>query len=318
MAELTKSETLIVKAASLYYMTGLTQEQIAKQFGVSRPTVVRMLKKAVDEGYVEIRMTKKLPHTMELETQLQAKYAESQLNHIIVVENDGDIEDAKIAVGIAVAEYLEQNLKKDHILGIGWSSTLSHIPKYVKNLKASPHRVVQLGGYLQGLGTANAQNISIQLGNVLNTPVETIPAPVLLENSMVCQALLKDISVANTMKWVTNCNIGLVGIGVATKQSSLVQAGYLKEIEVEEVNKQGAEGEILSHYFDKNGKELVTPWSERMVSVDLETLKNINNLIGVAAGKDKANAVNSVIKSNIIDTLVIDVALAEALYALTF
>jgi len=316
MAELTKSETLIVKAASLYYITGLTQEQIAKQFGVSRPTVVRMLKKAVDEGYVEIRMTKKLPRTMELETQLQAKYSVNRLNHIIVVESDGNDEDAKTAVGIAAAEYLEQNLKKDHILGIGWSSTLTHIPKYIKKVKTSPQRVVQLGGFLQGLGTANAQNISIQLGNVLNTAVETIPAPVLLENSMVCQALLKDISVANTMKWVAKCNIGLVGIGVATKQSTLVQAGYLKEIEVEKVNKQGAEGEVLSHYFDKEGKEIVTPWFDRMVSVDLETLKNIDNLVGVAAGKDKAKAVNSVIKSDIISTLVIDVALAEALQEL--
>ena len=156
MAELTKSETLIIKAASLYYITGLTQEQIAKQFGVSRPTVVRMLKKAVDEGYVEIRMTKKLPRTMELETQLHAKYATNRLNHIIVVESDGNDEDAKIAVGIASAEYLEQNLKKDQSLGIGWSSTLTHIPKYVKNIKTSPQRVVQLGDALKNGQVRNA------------------------------------------------------------------------------------------------------------------------------------------------------------------
>lgn len=42
------NEDLILKAATLYYSHGLTQEKIAKKMGFSRPSVVRMLKQARD------------------------------------------------------------------------------------------------------------------------------------------------------------------------------------------------------------------------------------------------------------------------------
>lgn len=304
-------EELLLKAASLYYMNGLTQEQIAKQFGLSRPTIVRMLKQAVDEGFVEIRLTRKLPHTVALETALEARYVGNGVQQVVVVDSlNGD---PKASVGKAAAGYLQQNLRTEHILGIGWSSTLTHITAFLRAGKHKPERIVQLGGYVSGMGAANAQQISAQIGNILAVPVETIPAPVVVESSELCQALLRDPSVANTMHWVSKCNIGLVGIGVATKHSTLVQVGYLDASEIESVHDAGAVGEVLSHYFDQVGREIATPWFDRMISVDLATLKTIENLIGLAAGADKAEAVEGAVKCGILNTLIIDTPLAEAL-----
>lgn len=300
----------MLKAASLYYMKGLTQEQIAKKFGMSRPTIVRLLKQAVDEGIVEIRLTKKLPHTVELETLIEAHYEGFGIHQVVVVESHN--EEPKQAVGRAAAQYLEHNLRDHHILGVGWSSTLTQIAQFLHARKHKPQRIVQLGGHVEGIGFANAQHICIQMGAILDVPVETIPAPVLVENSQLCQALLRDRSVLNTMQWGAKCNIGLVGIGVATSQSTLIKAGYLNESEIAVMHDKGAVGEVLSHYFDQSGDEISTPWFDRMISVDLASLKAIDNLIGVAAGVEKFHALDGAIKSGIFNSLIIDATLAQA------
>ena len=110
------NDELILKAATLYYTNGNTQDQIAKKFGFSRPTVVRLLKQARQKGFVEIKITRKLPHATHLETLIENEFASDNLLEVIVVENYDN--DAKAAVAERAAQYLSQNLRQDHILGI--------------------------------------------------------------------------------------------------------------------------------------------------------------------------------------------------------
>jgi len=44
----------LVKTANLYYIEGMTQEQIAKKVGVSRPVISKPLQKAKEYGIVEV------------------------------------------------------------------------------------------------------------------------------------------------------------------------------------------------------------------------------------------------------------------------
>ena len=47
---------LMVQASKMYFVGGLTQEQIAQQLGISRSSVSMMLSEAKDFGIVEIRI----------------------------------------------------------------------------------------------------------------------------------------------------------------------------------------------------------------------------------------------------------------------
>ncbi|PCI31922.1 MAG: hypothetical protein COB54_08585 [Alphaproteobacteria bacterium] len=305
------NDDLVLKAATLYYVNGNTQEQIARKFGFSRPTVVRLLKQAREKGFVEIKITKELPHTTRLETLIEAEFGDHGLLEVIVVENYDN--DPKAAVAERAAVYLMQNLRKDHILGIGWSSTLMQIPDFMRKCKYAPKRVVQLGGYVGGIASANAQDISLRLGLNFGAPVDSLPAPVILSSPAVRDSLLTDPVIKNTLQWVEKCNIGLVGIGDVTTQSTLVRAGYITESDMSQVSRQGAVGDILSHYYTIDGTEVSTPWQESMISIDLAQLKKIDNIIGVAAGASKVSSMIGAIRGGILNRVIIDVALAEAL-----
>ena len=311
MARVRKSDAQLLKAASLYYEHKLTQEQIAKKLGVSRPTVVRILKQALEDGHVVIKMASRLPHFIELETKIEALLGEHGLRRVVVAE--GVETDARITVAREAAHLLESQLKTEDILGVGWSSTLMHINQFLRKGKFSPQRVVQLGGYIGSVENASAQEISVLMGEILQAPVASIPAPVLVSSAALREALMEDPAIKQSMEWVRKCSVGIVGIGVATTRSTLVTTGYLTAGEISAARDRGAIGDVLSHFYSREGDEIPTPWSDRMISVDLESLRKIDCLIGVAAGSDKAESVIGAVKSNILNTLVIDVALAEAI-----
>ncbi|MFX5777010.1 MarR family transcriptional regulator, partial [Acinetobacter baumannii] len=46
----------LTRLATLYYVDGLTQQELSERFSISRASIARMLKRAQDEGIVEIRV----------------------------------------------------------------------------------------------------------------------------------------------------------------------------------------------------------------------------------------------------------------------
>ena len=76
---------------------------------------------------------------------------------------------------------------------------------------------------------------------------------------------------------------------------------------------QGAVGDLLSHFFDREGKLLNTPIEERLISTPLETLKSLKNVIGVAAGDSKVEAIHAALMGQYLDVLITDDRTAEKL-----
>ena len=50
-----EKQKLSVEVARLYYQSDYSQQQIALQLGISRPTISRLLQYAKEKGYVKIR-----------------------------------------------------------------------------------------------------------------------------------------------------------------------------------------------------------------------------------------------------------------------
>jgi DNA-binding transcriptional regulator LsrR (DeoR family) len=68
------SDNLKTRVAWLYYMEGLTQDQIANELGLTRTRVLRMLAAARQDGTVQIRVTSKLSHCVQLERSLERQW----------------------------------------------------------------------------------------------------------------------------------------------------------------------------------------------------------------------------------------------------
>ena len=112
-----KERTDLVNVARLYYEQGLTQDQVAKRIGVSRPLVSKMLTRAREAGIVHIEIRSSTEGDAALLEALQTRYALH--GGMVLPVQDSMEENLK-----AAADYLSGELLYERNLGLGWGYLL--------------------------------------------------------------------------------------------------------------------------------------------------------------------------------------------------
>jgi len=113
-----------LKIAKYYHNDGLTQQEIADKLNVSRPTVSNALKKAKEEGIIQVRVVdiKNKGGLVNLEQELKDAY---DLKEVRLVDcNSEKYEDLINCIGATAALYLEDIINDNLKIGISWGSTL--------------------------------------------------------------------------------------------------------------------------------------------------------------------------------------------------
>lgn len=95
----------LTRLATLYYVDGLTQEDLSKQFSLSRAKIGRLLKRAQEEGIVEIRVKHHPRDTRDLERELISRFG---IEKAIVSINHKDQDKQRELVAGLVASHLDQ------------------------------------------------------------------------------------------------------------------------------------------------------------------------------------------------------------------
>ena len=68
----------------------------------------------------------------------------------------------------------------------------------------------------------------------------------------------------------------------------------------------GAVGDVLCHFVDENGKLIPSDIEDRLISTPLEKLRAMDNVVGLAAGAQKAEAIRAVLRGGYLDVLITD------------
>jgi len=75
-------------------------------------------------------------------------------------------------------------------------------------------------------------------------------------------------------------------------------------------------GDMLGRYYTIEGVPLGPPTSERVIGIDLDDLRRINTVVGLATGRAKAPGTFGALGTGALDILAVDDVLAEALLAM--
>lgn len=297
---------LLTKVANLYYVEKLTEQEISTRLGISRPKVSRLLKKALDEGIVEIRINSNNDLTF-MEKDLEKKY---DLKEAVVIDYQNEENNLlKKELGKAAAELLTRIIKDGDIVGLAWGTTVASIPQYLKtNNKMSKCLFVPL---VAGLGQASyeiqSNNITIEFAKKFGAKWQLLHAPAIVENMKVKESILSDSMVRKSLEIASHADIAVVGIGGSINTSTILSSGYFGNDEINELNKEGAVGDICSRFFDINGNPCKrAEINNRIIGISLDQLKKIKCVVGIAGGKNKIQAILSVLKGGYLDILITD------------
>jgi lsr operon transcriptional repressor len=206
----------------------------------------------------------------------------------------------------ACAQFIEMNLNGDEILiGIGWGNTVSLMLRHLSPKTRQGVSLITLSGgipaYLQYTYKEDPSPLS-----EFNNRFHIIPSPLLLTSIETCRSILNEPEVARVVRMAELANIAVVGIGAVSADGTFASFGYITAQELEILRKQGAVGDILGQFFDKNGKQLEVSYHDRLIAVRIDKLKKMEHVIGVAGGETKVEAIRGALRGGYIHSLITD------------
>lgn len=307
---------LLVKVARLYYEQNLTQQEIAVLLRLSRPKVSRLLQQARDEHIVQISIIAPSGVFADLERELEQRYG---LKEAIVVETSPDERAAGIArtLGSAAAEYLTRTVQDGDTIAVSWGVTVAST---VDALPATPRhgvRVVQLiGGLGEPSAEVHATGLASRVAQAFGASLTLLPAPGIVGSAQVRQILLGDPHINQAITQAAAANIVLVGIGAPTPEAVLLRDGdIISWDEVRGLTDRGAVGDIALRFFTAQGEPVSSEIDERVIGLDLATLRSRPHVVGVAGGPAKLAPILGAVRGKLINVLVTDQHTAERLLA---
>lgn len=298
-----KTYTLATKAAWFYYMENYTQHQIAEAMGLSRAKVIRLLEDAKTDGIIQFNFRKDDSTRVSLEKNLIAAYG---LNDAFVVPTPLNEAALTHTISRAAALYVSDHLRPGGYLNIGYGDTVSSMLGYLAKEHEDPINVVSMTGgvsyYLPSVSsTAYAMHLFL------------IPSPLIVSSSEVRDALLGEKSIQEIYAMTEHADMSVVGIGAAVEGATVLRNGIIRESELAILKMQGSVGDVLNHFYDSEGNPITTEIENRTISTDIEKLRTMKNVVGVAGGPEKVAAIKAVLRGGYLNVLVTDSKTAEEL-----
>ena len=117
----------VTRMASLHYLEGKTQAEVAVTLGISRQKVQRLLRQARELGIVEINVRNLTTVSLDLEKQLRSTFKLKDV--IIAASHPAEIE-RRHSVARAAASYLERHLSDGMVVTVGMGRNTGDIPDF--------------------------------------------------------------------------------------------------------------------------------------------------------------------------------------------
>ena len=298
--EFSYEDKLLTKVAWYYYIEGYTQQEIGEYLSIPRLRVNRLLDKARKAGIIQFSVREGDSKRMIVERELITQFG---LKDAFVVPSPVNEQDINESVAQAAAMYIHERLEKTGYINMGYGDTSSRILNHLANICEFPVNVVSLTG-----------GVNYYLPNtrssIFNAKLYLTPAPLLMASEDIVKAMEQEPSVKQIRHMATLAQMSIVGIGGVDSNATLLTNGTLNHSDVLLLSMQGAVGDMLCHFIDKDGNVIQSSLERRLMSTPLEQLKEMNNSIGVAGGSTKSEAILAALKGNYLDVLITDEATA--------
>ena len=302
-----------LKLKALYYIyeKEYTNTRTAELLGISRVTLNRLLEEARAEGMIKVTIvdTRNLRANIENEEKIKTAFG---MKDVSICGGAGDPEMTGLLAS-AGADYAGAAIASGMKVGIAWGRTVRSMISYM-----APDREIEdldiytlLGG-VPGEAAFQPNVIAQDFISLYSGRTHVINSPYLCHSELLRSEIMKEPSIKDVMETAGSLDLAIVGIGESPATEHFRNGYYHFDSEtIAELIDAGAVGDICGNFFDANGVLCRTPMSRRLVSIDPEKLKSCPDVIAVAGGEGKRDAIVGAMRAGFINRLVTDSATAE-------
>lgn len=303
-----RSQERLAEVAKLYYVDGLTQNEVADLMGTTRSNVSRMLQAARDQGIIRFRISHPMSRQHALEQSLIATFG---LSDAVVLAADTGAETLERTADLA-SRWLTEHVKDGQTIALSWGRTLQALVEHVEVDRAYDVTVVQLGGDLQLDPRLSGHELIRDLAARLGGDYSYLHAPALLDSEVTVAQLQSNTTIAAQLDRARCADVALVGIGGYGHgfAEQIVTAARLSAEDRREMDALAPVGDVCGRFFDRDGRVLDTPLRDRVLALELDELRRIPLVVGIAAGREKGAGVHGALRGELVDVLICDQAVA--------
>ena len=293
----------------MYHENGLTQEEISKQLGLSRPQVSRCLTKAKDIGIVEIKVNSPLSRDYEdLEEKLKNALG---LKQVVIARIVGSSENQKSnpieAISLSASRFLPELIKSSKYVGVGWGKTVYKTVLAMEHSKEKSEIT-----FVPLVGSMGMKAPHYQVNSIVDRIAEKFKAESIFINNpaFMADAKARDLvmndknfsSVTNAWKEI---DIAIVGLGPFSAARGYLENELKKDVKKQLVTRNVI-GDILGQFFDKDGTVCQSDLESELLGIKIEDLKLVENVVCLSGGVEKVNGIIAAAKKHYFNILFTD------------
>lgn len=298
---------IMVQVAQMYYMDGLTQENIANQLGISRSSISMILSEARNYGIVDIKIKNPQNNNDELSEMIRNEF---NLKSCYVVPVNAKLVKILTKVVATQGAFLsEKEIKSHSSLGVAWGTTCYEcMMAFRNNSNLYDIHVVPL------IGGTNRISSEYQLNEMVRNMAEKLQgtpsfiyAPALADTIEEKDIIMKTMAMQSIVEAWNKLDVAIVSVGAPPEYyNSKMQYDPYEMKKMFESDPMRPVGDICARRFNLNGDFLQNDYNQKIMGIGEEELKRTGKVICIAAGTYKTLSILGALHTEAIDMLITD------------
>lgn len=302
---------LIVQVCRMYYLEELGQNEIAKRLYISRPQVSKLITKAKKNHIVSININDPFSEEQRAGDKLKERY---HLENAVVIDTRGmNIQEAYYSLAMNISYILTSRISNGNIIGVSAGYTAAACSKYTDIYNCSNLLFIPLiaGESSRGEGWYANSNCA-RFAERHEGDYMVLNTPLIIREGEARRQLEENLAVKPVLECYEKVDALLLGIGQTTLESTLGQCSISQE-EIMWAHEHGAKAIIGASFIDAGGNEMLKNQSDMFIGIKVKQIKKCKNVIAVALGLDKVDAIKAALKGEYINVLCVDLDTAKEL-----
>jgi len=288
-----RTRRMRLRAAWMYFIEEMTQNDIAQQLGVGRVTVVRLLTDARERNEVKFSIQGGLQECIEVARELEKRF---QIDEVIVVPMSNPDADATGPISTATGMFLNEIVTPGLRIGVGWGRTLLESLGYINEVAIPDMSVVSLLGGITKVKQFNPSEFAWRFSNLFQADCYLMTAPAIVDSPATKKALIDYCGLGEVFDRAQSLDAVLLSVGDLDVEGTPYRNGFVSESVRSAMVAQGAVGETLFNYFDAKGKTVKNAITGCVMAVPLKTIVDTPRRIIASGGLRKSEALLGAIR----------------------
>jgi deoxyribonucleoside regulator len=282
-----------MRIAWMYFVEGLTQNDIADKLGIGRVTVVRNINEAMAHREVKIWIEGEVAECFELESKLQKAFG---LKEAVVVPEPSVPENITKSIGYAAGIYVSNLLADNLSVGVAWGATLYESLQTLAARKYENLEIISLLGGVVEARKFNPAEFAWQFARIVGADCFLLPAPAVVDSPETRQALMERCGLSDVLRRAEKLDIALVSVGSMAPTSTVFGFNMVTDAQRHELMAQGAVGDLMFNFYGADGRIIDHEINRRVVSMPIPHLRKAATRIIASGGHDKVASLLGAIK----------------------